>query len=278
MAVAEPPKSNPLNQGAKEINVRQPPTALGWDQTSRFVSKPAAAMTSFWDPPPPPRPDLKQVEKDYQQADDKVIDYRPQMGGLPIGIPFAETYRITETEGKLLDKLAFQRGLLGEKSFSDIKDKAFEVSSARYPDPGSVPSTVPEQNRRKWLQNDGHRDAFRHAYWNALMTKEFGAEWTKQYATAHEGLPGNPSNREAMDLYNNEVGRQIALSNPNATPEQLADLVEQAVKDGKLVVIPPSGSGLEWSDRVPLWGHGLTDHVVAGGGRPVPDGNASVNG
>ncbi|MFC9993504.1 DUF6973 domain-containing protein [Nocardia sp. NPDC127526] len=60
-------------------------------------------------------------------------------------------------------------------------------------------------------KDDGHADAARHAYWNARMTQEFGAEWAEQYASAHEMVGGNGPQREAMDLKNNEVGRQIGL-------------------------------------------------------------------
>lgn len=45
-----------------------------------------------------------------------------------------------------------------------------------------------------------------------------------------------------MDLYNNEVGRKIAAANPNATDKELADLVEKALKDGKLLVIDSAGN------------------------------------
>ncbi|WP_229786816.1 DUF6973 domain-containing protein [Actinokineospora fastidiosa] len=41
----------------------------------------------------------------------------------------------------------------------------------------------------------------------------------------------------AMDLHNNEVGREIAATTPDASPQELAALVEQAVKDGRMVVI-----------------------------------------
>ncbi|MFZ5440300.1 MAG: DUF6973 domain-containing protein [Myxococcota bacterium] len=268
-------QANPQITNPNRIRAGQQLNLPGWDGRNAFqppAPRPPVVTTPTPTAGPPPRADLGNIERNYQQADDTLIDYRPQLGGLPVPTPFVDTYRITQTEGKLLDKLASQRGIAGQMAFRDIKDRAFDVSEARFPDP----TPIPAGRDRQWLNNDGHRDAFRHAYWNALMTREFGASWTAQFATAHEGLPGNPSNREAMDLYNNEVGRQIALANPDATPEQLADLVQQAVNDGRLVVVPPSGSGLEWSDRVPRWGHGLTDGRVAGGGNPVPNGNASV--
>jgi hypothetical protein len=223
-----------------------------------------------------PRPDLRQIERDYQTATDATTEYHPRMWALPVGVPFVDSHHITQTEGRLLDRLSVQRGLLGEQAFSDIANRAAHVADLRYPTPSPVPESIPPGQGRRWRENDGHRDAFRHAYWNALMTHEFGEPWARQFATAHEGLPANPSNREAMDLYNNEVGRQIAVAHPNATPDQLADLVQQAVTEGRAVVIPPSRSGLEWSDRVPLWGHGLTNGIPAGGGAPVPDGTASV--
>nr|WP_143326179.1 wnt family protein [Vandammella animalimorsus] len=68
------------------------------------------------------------------------------------------------------------------------------------------------------------------------MTREFGIEFAKQFATAHEGL-ADTSDAEAMDLYNNEVGRRIPMENPNASPQELADLVQDAVKNGEMVVI-----------------------------------------
>lgn len=41
-------------------------------------------------------------------------------------------------------------------------------------------------------------------------------------------IPGNETAREAIDLYNNEVGRKIAVANPDASREEFADLVAEA--------------------------------------------------
>lgn len=200
------------------------------------------------------RPDLDNVRTQYQVADDRMIDYHPRAFGA-IDIPFTSPVRMTRTEGQLLDQLTFDRGLLGLQQMSDIKDRAFSEGVRRFPD-NPVPAGIPADRAREWQGNDGHRDAFRHAYWNALMTQQFGENWTRAFATAHEGGPGNPANREAMDLYNNEVGRSIGAANRNATPDQLANLVEQALNQGKLTVIDSAGN-LEWSDRVARGQHGL---------------------
>ena len=53
-----------------------------------------------------------------------------------------------------------------------------------------------------------------------------------------------------MDLYNNEVGRRIAVENPDASPEELADLVEQAVENGEMMVIGDDLK-LHYSDELP---------------------------
>lgn len=233
-----------------------------------FVKKVVAAQL----PATLPRPDLKKIERDYQVEDDSLVAWKPKVGGL-VGV--GREYRLTATEAKLLDRLGLMRGALGLKTFSDIKDKAFEASERLYPAPSRVPHYVPPRRANEWLNNDGQRDAFRHAYWNALLTREFGEKWATQFATAHEGLPGNPSVREAMDLYNNEVGRRLALSAPSVSEEKSAELVAEAVRNGMMVVIDRKG-GLQWSDRVKLWEHGLTNGISRVGGKPRPDGNASV--
>jgi hypothetical protein len=130
--------------------------------------------------------------------------------------------RITEAEAELLDDLQARKGLLGLKEFADLRQDALHVAEGKFEGKGLT---------------DGHADAFRHAYWNALMTQRYGEEWARDFATAHERNPSSHNVPVGMDLHNNEVGRQIAQANPDASPEQLATLVEQAVKDGKMVVI-----------------------------------------
>ncbi|RZS40783.1 hypothetical protein EV193_10396 [Herbihabitans rhizosphaerae] len=97
---------------------------------------------------------------------------------------------------------------------------------------------------------DGHRDAFRHAYWNALNTNSFGQDFAEKIGTAHETSPIDPNAEPhlrpsdvgiAMDLHNNEVGRQIAAEHPGASQDQLKQYVHQAVQDGRMVVVNQEG-------------------------------------
>lgn len=178
-----------------------------------------------------PRPDLDDVLADYQQPADGMT-----MWPVPV---FGQ--RITQREAELL-------GLPGpdDVRLDATRNRAFDESSERYG--GTTARDT----------NDGHEDAFRHAYWNALMARSRGQDFARDFGTAHEGVPGNPPDREAMDLYNNEVGRRIQADNPDADDEQLAGLVEAAVRRGELVVIDENGE-LQWSDRVPLGQHGQAD-------------------
>lgn len=224
------------------------------------------------------RQSLDTIRTEYQVEDDETEVWSPKLFGA-IPVPFAPSRELTRTEGRLLDNLTRDRGLVGLMTFQDIKDTAFAVSEQEYPDPSTFPAHAPTDPgaRRMWTQNDGHRDAFRHCYWNALLVKNFGEEWAGQFATAHEAYPGNPAEREAMDLYNNEVGRGIARDNPDASAEELAQAVRAAVDAGRLVVIDQAGD-LAWSNSVALWQHGETGDETIDGHIAVPDGNASANG
>ncbi|ORX92095.1 hypothetical protein K493DRAFT_226522, partial [Basidiobolus meristosporus CBS 931.73] len=55
----------------------------------------------------------------------------------------------------------------------------------------------------------GKGDAFRHCYWNALMTIRFGADQAQKVADSHEDNGNNLSAESKMDLFNNAQGREI---------------------------------------------------------------------
>jgi hypothetical protein len=115
---------------------------------------------------------------------------------------------------------------------------------------------------------DGHSDAFRHAYWNAMLANRFGQDWTTGYTTAHERVDSNAATAEAMDLHNNEVGRRIAAEHPDAGPDELKRYVQEAVERGDLVVVNSEGR-LVPSNEVDLGATGrATDPPGQGGPDP----------
>ncbi|WP_419997078.1 DUF6973 domain-containing protein [Streptomyces boninensis] len=184
--------------------------------------------------PPHSKKDLDRIMREYQVSPDPdgMVQFprdwlmRKLVGG----------QEVTATEVEMLeDAGSWTRG----REIAEIRETAHKEADARFYSAD---------------KNDDHNDAFRHAYGNALMASKYGEDWTTDFATAHERLPGNFQEREAMDLHNNEVGRRIAVENPDASPEELADLVEQAVRDGEMVVVREGGGGLSFSDV----GHGET--------------------
>ncbi|PQE01007.1 hypothetical protein CYL16_09835 [Mycobacterium sp. EPG1] len=116
----------------------------------------------------------------------------------------------------------------------DIRDRASAEAVRRFPPPDG-------------RQVDNETDAFRHTYGSALLTRSFGPDWASRFTSAHEGNPDNNRASRAMDLYNNEIGRSIALAHPDASPEAIADLAADAVLNGEAVVVGPDGVSLRWS-------------------------------
>jgi hypothetical protein len=209
---------------------------------------------------PPPAVDargqtLAQILQRYQVADGTMVEWEPPW---PESL-LTDPRQITQHEADMLDDL----GTFGRKDFKDIHDTAFDVADQRYDPSGG--------------QNDNHNDAFRHTYWNALMTQRYGEQWAKDYASAHEQIPGNGADREAMDLYNNELGRRIATEHPDASPKELADLVQRAVEDGDAIVIDANGD-LAFSDQVEVGHTGTADDGPAAGQQPDPNGDSHWGG
>jgi hypothetical protein len=103
-------------------------------------------------------------------------------------------------------------------------------------------------------------DAFRHAYWSFLLTRQFletgqnGPEKAKKFTDAHEAehfkktlfgwLPESatgvrqwPEDERLMDLFNNEIGRRLAILPENAG-RSAEDVIWQALREGRLQTRP----------------------------------------
>lgn len=161
--------------------------------------------------------DIDGILNDYQTSPDE--DGRDTYA--PLG-PIGPKKEMSATEAEMLRELSFWE----VNALNGIKDQAYNTASEYYPKSGA---------------EDGLNDAFRHTYWNALMARERGVDWAEKFATAHEAIDGNPAYKEAMDLHNNELGRRIYEKNPNATPQELAELVRDAVESGQAVAVNDRG-------------------------------------
>ncbi|GAB4498807.1 MAG: hypothetical protein OHK0052_12750 [Anaerolineales bacterium] len=80
---------------------------------------------------------------------------------------------------------------------------------------------------------DDKADAFRHAYWNALMTKYSSKDFAEQVGTAHE-FASTKSLAKTMDLHNNEIGREIGEIYKDRSDDEIADAIQHQLDKGNL--------------------------------------------
>lgn len=218
--------------------------------------------------PVPTDPDLARILRENQvDASDRTVIFPSGelLATLRAIMPDIQPKAMTQEEADALIQLATS-GLDGPaklKTFYDIQDEASTAAANAFPD-------LSEKANEKAL-SDGHADAFRHMYWNARMTQEFGADWTNTFASGHEMIGSNPAAREAMDLYNNQLGRAIGANNPDASPEELQQKVLEAIDNNQAVVIQssPDGGQIAFSNSVAP-GQNV---ILPGAGIPMPKGN-----
>ena len=80
-------------------------------------------------------------------------------------------------------------------------------------------------------------DAFRHAFLNAINSRDTYSAVAQAFGEAHEcDTPESAQQEKVMDLFNNNVGNQIGVNNKNATNDQIAQLVAQALIAGEMKV------------------------------------------
>lgn len=105
--------------------------------------------------------------------------------------------------------------------------------------------------------NGGKVDAFRHAYWMALLCRDINWRKARRLGIAHEkgnkrafkkgmkedgGLPDQAACE--MDIYNNESGIKLWKQHREAGAEEMRELLIQAVLSGKMKVIRKNANGL----------------------------------
>lgn len=104
--------------------------------------------------------------------------------------------------------------------------------------------------------NGGQVDAFRHAFWMALLSKEIGSRSARWLGKAHEkgneiqfkkklledgSLPDFTTCE--MDLKNNEIGIEINDEYPDAERDDLANIIKQYIIEGRMFIIKKDQAG-----------------------------------
>ena len=98
--------------------------------------------------------------------------------------------------------------------------KTFQISQKKFPN-------IHGRNNKA--------NAFRHAFWNLLIAKKCAMfsgnitsilSWTKKITDWHEEFAPNDALAKAMDLHNNQVGREMYVQFANTTVDEMADTIE----------------------------------------------------
>lgn len=139
--------------------------------------------------------------------------------------------RMSEQEKKIFDGLSFREKL----AYLSNADYATKMAKSKYPNE---------------LHN-GNGDAFRHALFSALNVRALGIQLAKKLGDAHETMPKVPPLETAMDLFNNQAGRDAymyLLKNDmvNSFYREIATLyiINYLMPEGKLRILNSTGSAL----------------------------------
>jgi hypothetical protein len=111
----------------------------------------------------------------------------------------------------------------------------------QYPDAASNSETARLSTAKEFpvdpTLQDNEADAFRHALWTYLMTRDIGSVGAKRWHDAHEISEPNDPGVRMMDVFNSRVGIQLALD-PDNRERKPEDVIREALSGGKLQTQP----------------------------------------
>jgi hypothetical protein len=103
---------------------------------------------------------------------------------------------------------------------------------------------------------DDEADAFRHALWTFLMTRDIGVHGAQRFHDAHEISEPNDAGVRLMDLFNSRVGMQLALD-PANRDRPAEEVISEALARGMLQTQPFTVKGQPASGTLPGVAPGL---------------------
>lgn len=88
--------------------------------------------------------------------------------------------------------------------------------------------------KEKYPNDTIMQDVFRHGYWSALLVEAVGATNAEKATTTYEDkTPNNNGLSREMDIFNNKVGRDLAIGKTFNSFEQCQDIIVIAINEGK---------------------------------------------
>lgn len=134
----------------------------------------------------------------------------------------------------------------GTKEFAACK-LSYSLSQCNYALQTSRKAQTETKRRFGINGMDDKSDAFRHAFWNALMANGHGVSFAKTIADNHEKYNPGSALANQMDLYNNAQGRSVRNFGSVCYLEaDLSNAVYSLLTSGKLKYI--KNNKLVWSN------------------------------
>lgn len=149
---------------------------------------------------------------------------------------------------KIMSRSGSSTGLVGgTKELVACKLK-YSVGQCNYALQTSQRANSETKKRFGYNGMDDKSDAFRHAYWNALMANGYGVSFAKTIADNHEKYNPGSTLANQMDTYNNEQGRTVRrFGNVCYSETDLSNAVYSLLKNGSLKYI--KSNKLVWSNK-----------------------------
>lgn len=134
-----------------------------------------------------------------------------------------------------------------------VAKKAFRITKESL----SVTDSIKESAMLAGTGSGDQVDAFKHAFWMALLAQETNPKKALKLGNAHEkanyksfkkckrkGIPNRQDKASSeMDLWNNRLGSEIARSNSEAGKDELIQLIIEAIRSGQMRIIKVNHSG-----------------------------------
>ena len=101
-------------------------------------------------------------------------------------------------------------------------------------------------------RSGGNLDAFKHAYWMALLSQNISRNKARKIGVIHEkinyreykrGISAQDSAASLMDLKNNEIGISIIENNKFLSHQELINTIIEAINNGELYRIKKNKKG-----------------------------------
>ena len=84
--------------------------------------------------------------------------------------------------------------------------------------------------------HQGRTDAFRHAYWSAILAKKIGPDKAEAVTSLHEREHENSELENYMDINNNNVGIDIIRKNPKISKKRLIEMIIDKIEKGSDII------------------------------------------